>query len=249
MGYVLVTGASSGVGREVAITLSKKYHLILCGRNEMALQQTKALCNPACRIVFWKYDFTQLSHLEDDFVNMMGEHSYDVVGFVHCAGILQMLPIRMISLARLEEEFSVHVFAAALLTKLLASKRVNGKKLKSVVYISSNISNRGARAFSMYGASKAALDGLMRNLAIELSPQVRVNSVLPGSMRTKMTEEIFSQSKSMDQLAEHFPGGIGSPRQIASVVAFLLSEQASWVNGQQITVDGGRNIDLTEREG
>ena len=186
--------------------------------------------------------------MEQDFTALLRESQCEVTGFVHCAGALQMLPMRMISLERLEAEFSVNVFAAAILTKLLASKRVNDKALRSVVYISSNISNRGARAFSMYGASKAALDGLMRNLAIELAPQVRVNSVLPGSMRTKMTSQIFNELKSMDKMSQTFPGGVGTPRQIARVVRFLLSDEADWINGQQLTVDGGRNIDLTERE-
>lgn len=246
MAYVLVTGASSGVGREVAILLSKTYHLVLCGRNEERLEETKKFCDTSSHVVLWKYDFSQLATLEADFSQLMKEHAYDIAGFVHCAGVLQMLPSRMISLERLETEFSVNVFSAAILTKLLASRRVNAKNLKSVVYISSNISNRGARAFSMYGASKAALDGLMRNLAVELAPRVRVNSVLPGAMRTKMTEQMFSDADGAETSSKLFSGCIGTPRQIADVVAFLLSDQAGWVNGQQITVDGGRNIDLTE---
>ena len=77
-------------------------------------------------------------------------------------------------------------------TKKVSKKKVNGSALNSIVFVSSNISNRGAKAMAAYGASKGAVDSLMRCLAVELAPKVRVNSVLPGAVHTEMTEGIFA---------------------------------------------------------
>ena len=99
----------------------------------------------------------------------------------------------------------------------------------------------------VYGSSKAALDGLMRNLAMELAPTVRINSVLPGGMITEMTRDIFSDEAKKAEFEKNYPLGIGTPAEIAPVVEFLLSDQSRWMTGQQITVDGGRTTDITER--
>lgn len=131
--------------------------------------------------------------------------------------------------------------------RLMSSRKFNDRELKSAVYISSNISNRGAAAFSAYGSSKAALDGLMRNLAVELAPNVRINSVLPGGVITEMTKEIFVDEAKKAEFEKNYPLGIGTPNDIAPVVEFLLSDHSKWMTGQQILVDGGRTIDITER--
>jgi NAD(P)-dependent dehydrogenase (short-subunit alcohol dehydrogenase family) len=86
----------------------------------------------------------------------------------------------------------------------------------------------------------------MRNLAVELAPKVRVNSVLPGGMITKMTEEILMDESFRKQSEANYPLGMGSSENIAPIVEFLLSEDASWITGQAITVDGGRTINLTD---
>ena len=160
-----------------------------------------------------------------------------------------MLPLRGLKLEDFQSTYSLHVYSPALLVKLLSSRRVNGQVLKSVVFISSNISNRGAAAFSVYGSSKAALDGLMRNLAIELAPRVRVNSILPGGMVTRMTTAMYNAEAVRDEARGNVPLGAGSPRDIASVAEFLISPVSGWMTGQQLTVDGGRNIDVTDGRG
>ena len=145
----------------------------------------------------------------------------------------------------IRDTFGTNVFAPFILVQALASRRVNGDSLKSVVFISSNISNRGSKAFAAYGASKSGLDGLMRGLAVELAPNVRVNSVLPGAVRTRMTEGIFANAEVVERMKGQYPLGLGNPSNIADAAAFLLSEKASWITGQQLTVDGGATIDIT----
>lgn len=243
--FTLITGASSGVGRELAIYLSKKRHLILNGRNEERLANTRDAC--FIKPLIWKHDIAEVQTLEADFTAWVKEKNVMIDSFVHCAGLIKMIPIRAINLVTLNEVFCVNTYAPFLLTKTLAAKKINGKHLKSVVYISSNISNRGAAAFSAYGSSKAALDGLMRNLAVELAPDVRINSILPGGMITEMTKELFADESVKAKFERNYPLGIGTPASIAPMVEFLLSDGAAWITGQQLTIDGGRTIDITER--
>ena len=245
MEYLLITGASSGVGKELAIYLSEKYHLILNGRNEERLNQTREKCVKESLV--WPYDLIDINNLESALSSFLQEKDAAVTHFVHCAGLLKMVPIRSVDPSSLIDTFSTNVFAAELITKTLMAKKVNSKNLRSIVFISSNISNRGAAAFSVYSSSKAALDGLMRSLAVELAPRVRVNSVLPGGMVTEMTKEIFENEETRNQFSKNYPLGIGTPAEIAPAVEFLLSDDARWITGQQFTVDGGRTVDLTER--
>ena len=245
MEYTLITGASSGVGRELAIYLSKSRKLILNGRNEEQLQETKVKCE--IEPLVWSYDLYNVQDLESALAMFIKGHDICVSSFVHCAGLMKMVPIRAVNIETLNNTYAVNVFAPALITKTLAGRKVNGRELKSVVFISSNISNCGAAAFSAYGSSKAALDGLMRNLAVELAPNVRINSVLPGGMITEMTKDIFADEAKKAEFEKNYPLGLGTPSDIAPVVEFLLSEKPRWMTGQQVIVDGGRTINITER--
>jgi NAD(P)-dependent dehydrogenase (short-subunit alcohol dehydrogenase family) len=103
----------------------------------------------------------------------------------------------------------------------------------------------GAKGMSAYGASKGAIDTLMRCLAVELAPKVRLNSILPGAIPTEMTQAIFDNEKVRTRMAEMYPMGIGEALDICYMAEFLLSEKAKWITGQQFTVDGGRSINIT----
>lgn len=247
--YVLITGASSGVGRETALLLSKSWNLILNGRDEERLRETKELCAKGRDVLIWTFDLVSSEKLEESFSSWLSEKNVRVESLIYSAGMLQMLPLRGLKLEDFHQTYSLHVYSPALLVKMLSSRRINGQALKSVVFISSNISNRGAAAFSVYGSSKAALDGLMRNLAVELAPRVRVNSILPGGMVTRMTKSMYNADSVSEKARERIPLGPGSPKDIASVAEFLVSPASGWMTGQQLTVDGGRTVDVTDGRG
>lgn len=154
MDYVFLTGASSGVGRELAVYLSENYNLIINGRNEDRLSETKSLCRN--EVLIWPYDLTQTASLEEDLSRWLKSKELCITSFVHCAGLMKMVPVRSVDSKVLFDTFSTNVFAPELITKVLASRKINSRNLISVVFISSNISNRGAAAFSVYGSSKAA---------------------------------------------------------------------------------------------
>lgn len=242
--YLLITGASSGVGKVLAENLSSEYNVILSGRNRSALEETAALCKN--KTLIWEQDLSRVEELEANLKAFIREQQIQVHKLVHCAGDMKMLPCKLISYEAFLKTFSVNVFSAALIIKTLTSRRINQKALDSAVLISSNISNRGAKTFSVYGSSKAAVDGLVRNLAMELAPHTRINSILPGGMKTKMTEEIFNDENVQSRFRERYPLGIGTPQDLVGMVQLLLSERASWITGQQFVIDGGRTIDVTE---
>lgn len=245
MNCVLITGASSGIGRTTAITLSKEYNLILSGRNEEALAQTLELCDKGSKIKIFNRDIGELDNLEADLANFIKENELEITHFVHCAGFMKMLPLKVVSTESLEKTFSINVFSAMILIKTLNSKRHNNSALKNVVLVSSNISNFGAKSFSVYSASKAALDGMMRSLAIELGPTVRINSVLPGAVETEMTKDIFANEELITRMRQTYPLGLGDAQNITDAIAFLMSNKSAWMTGQQITVDGGRTINIS----
>ncbi len=140
------------------------------------------------------------------------------------------------------ELMNVNFLSAVEISRLLVTRKVNQKHLRRMVFVSSTASRFGARGFQMYCATKAALDGFMRAVATELAPDVRVNSVLPGAVETPMTQGLLGDPAVRERLAASYPLGIGQPGDIAGVIEFLLSENANWLTGQEIVVDGGRSI-------
>lgn len=245
MAYVLVTGASSGIGQDIAVSLSREYDVILHGRDIAKLETTKAKCCVQHNVKVWRHDLSDTDNLEAELSAFIMDNGIEVSKFVHCAGYCKNLPLKMITKDLLTATFGINVFAGLLIAKVLCSMKVNKKNLDNIVFISSNISGFGAKAHTVYGSSKMAVDGMMKSLAVELAPRVRVNSVLPGAVRTAMTEKIYEDEELINRMATTYPLGLGNTHDIYNVVSFLLSEKARWITGQQITVDGGRTSNIT----
>jgi len=242
--YTLITGASSGLGRAIAIDLSNHGNLILHGRDANKLNDVKELCSKNYNHLIWAYDLSVVHNLESSLGHLIADNCL-ISNYVHCAGQIEMTPLRSVILERVAEILNVNLVSALLITKTLASKKHNKDALKSVVYISSNLSNYGAKAMASYGASKGGLDNMMKCLAVELAPKIRLNSILPGAIHTPMTESIFTDSNLVERMNQHYPLGIGQANQIVDVVKFLLSNESSWITGQQIVVDGGRTVNIS----
>lgn len=243
--YILVTGASSGIGSFIAKSVSKNYKVIIHGRDAEKINQVIAGCENLTQQLAFVADLQQYEDLETVLGKFITEKNIEVTGFVHCAGFMNMLPAKMTSVAAIQKTFSTNLFSAAIIVKVLLQRKVNASALKNVVFISSNISNFGAKAFSLYSASKAGLDGLMRSLAVELAPAVRVNSVLPGAIHTPMTTAIFQDEEKAISMLSTYPLGEGFSEDISNMVEFLLSDKSKWITGQQFTVDGGRTINIS----
>lgn len=243
--YLLITGASSGIGKEIAVQLSEWYNIILNGRDSTRLLETFQACNSKNHHLIWSFDLADVDAIEISLIQFMVKNNCVIDSFVHAAGYMKTIPLKMVSAGLFQSSFNVNVISAAMIAKVLTKKKNNQDKLKNIVIISSNISNYGAKAFSAYAASKAAADGLMRCLAVELAPNVRVNSVLPGGVRTAMTEHLYQDETLIARMSSSYPLGLGDTKDICGVVRFLLSVDSRWITGQQLVVDGGRTINIT----
>lgn len=243
--HLLLTGASSGIGREMAISLSRQSRLILAGRDAERLEETRAACHMPGHQLCWSHDLADVEALSGVLPAFLRDHGASVSAFVHCAALLKVLPLRSITIAHAQAVMNTNTLAAMEITRLLMRKDVNYKALRNIVFISTIASQFGAKGFTAYCASKAGLDGLMKALAVELAPEVRVNSVLPGGVRTPMTEAMYADPTTAERLTRDYPLGVGLPSDIGDAVTFLLSDQARWITGHQLVVDGGRSANIS----
>lgn len=233
---ILVTGASSGIGRATAIECSKLgASVVITGRNEERLSETfKSLEGDGhLQIVA---DLTK----QDDIDSLVSQ--IDLLdGLVNNAGVGRNKPVGFIKMEDLDYVYQANVFSCILLTKaLLKKKKIN--KGGSLVFTSSISSRLNSPGIAMYASSKAAITSYMRSCAVELGDkQIRSNAVLPGMVETKLitrgdyTEEDMEKDKNLYALKRY-----GKPHEIAYAIIFLLSDASSWVTGTSLVVDGGR---------
>lgn len=238
--YVLITGASSGIGRQIAVTLSAEYPLILNGRDESRLHETAELCQNRDTIILWSHDLKDVASIGESLRAFLQERAVFVQAFVHSAGISPLAPLRMLKIETMQEIMNVNFFSAVEILKVLAQKKSNKQTLSRVVFISSIASQIGTQGQSVYAASKSALNAFMRSAAVELAPRVRMNCILPGAMPTKMGQEIRDAGLQRTPKEDGYLLGEGHTQDVADMVAFLLSPQSRWLTGQCISVDGGR---------
>lgn len=241
--FTLITGATSGIGKTIAIELSKHSNVVLNGRDPVKLKEVLELCSPNYTHLTWSFNLQKLEDLESSLSNLLMGNCV-ISHFVHCAGQIKILPLKALLVNDAINIINVNMLSAAFIMKVLVSKKINHSTLKSAVFVSSNLSSHGAKGLSAYGASKGGLDTLMKCLAIELAPNVRVNSVLPGAIHTPMTESIFNNKSVIERMESQYPLGFASTMDIYQAVNFLLSEKASRITGHQLVVDGGRAVNI-----
>ena len=236
---ILITGASSGIGRATAIDCSRMGALcILTGRNEGRLLQTKEQLDGTGHI-------THCCDLNDETaVKELCTLLPSLDGVVHCAGISMLKPILGITDSNLHSVFETNCFAPMLLTKhIVKSKKMN--TAGSMVFISSISGNSNvATALSVYGASKSALSSFVRYAALELSgKQIRCNAILPGRIETSLLQnQTMNDAKLQQDMSKYPLRRYGTPQEVAQSVIYLLSDATKWVTGTSLTIDGGRSL-------
>lgn len=237
---IVVTGASSGIGRQCAIDCSRMgAKMILMGRNEERLQETVSLLNGSGHLMITA-DLNNIDYLIPLLTKCIKEGG-PIDGFIHSAGIEKTLLLRNLKPHDYIEIYNTNFVSAVEILKTI-SKKGNFTSGCKVVFISS-ITALIARVGTLaYTASKGALSAATRELAVELAPKgINVNCVLPGTIMTPMMEKVLNEmdDKERAKRIEGFPLGIGKPEDISTVCIFLLSDAARWITGQNIVVDGG----------
>lgn len=233
---ILITGASSGIGRAIAIQCSNfGAHLILVGRDEKRLDETKQQCAGDQHITI-QQDLTDLKNLPG-----LIETLPILDGVVFSAGIIKRLPIKFIQPKALQEVFEVNVFSIAEISRLL----VKAKKIKeggSMVVLSSVGSDHASLGNISYMASKGATNSFVKGLAFELAKnQIRVNAVLPGMIKTNLTKGISEEDLALE-ISRYPIGRFGNPEEVAYACIYLLSDASQWVTGTKLVIDGGLTL-------
>lgn len=238
---ILVTGASSGIGRATAILLSQiGAQVILVARSEERLQETISQMAEGARHAYYSIDLTDLEGIEAlvrDGVKMDGK-KFD--GLVHCAGVSSAVPLKLLDYGKQDQEMRVNYYAFIELVRQITKKKYCEAPF-SIVGISSVASHRGGRCQTVYSATKAAMDAAVITLSKEVADRgIRINSIRPGMIRTEMVQGGADQKGlDVDELEDLQVLGLGKPEDIANMAAFLLSSASRFITGQSISVDGG----------
>ena len=237
----LITGASRGIGRAIAVDLAAKGHdLALFGRDMPALEETAAAAkavNAEIRVNAQAVDVADQAAMDAGVAAVVAEFGRIDVAVANAGQSIDGLMLRFRA-AELDRLIDVNLKSAFYLSAAVTKPMIRARA-GSIVFISSIVGIGGNAGQTMYAATKAGLLGLTRSLAKELgSRNVRVNAVAPGLIETAMTAELPDAARKgfLDGIALGRPG---SPEDVAGVVTFLASDAARYVTGQTIVVDGG----------
>lgn len=238
---IIVTGASSGIGRQCAINFNRLgAFVVLIGRSEERLKETASLLLND-NFVLLATDITNYN-LTTDKLEKVLEEIDKIDGIVHAAGISTTLPLRNITPEKLQPFFETNVYAAINITKLLTKSKYANPDGMSIVFIASVMGVVGELGKTMYSLTKGALVAGSKSLALELaSKNIRVNCVLPGVVETPMSANaVYSQNEeAYNKIKSLHPLGFGQPEDVANACVFLLSESSRWITGSSLVVDGG----------
>jgi len=237
----VVTGAGLGIGRGIALGLAQAgADVVLAARTLDDLEEVAALVEQAGRralvVPTDVLDATQLEHLVEAAVAEFGR--LDIA--VNNAGGAMPRAAMATSEGFLERAFHFNVTAPFTLTKLAAQAMVDTTGRGAVVNISSRSASMTQTSFAAYGAVKAALDRLTRNMAPELAPRVRLNAIDVGGVATRSLDIVLTDEALRTQFLANTPmGRPGEPEDIACAVLYLVSDASSWVTGKVFEIDGG----------
>jgi len=235
---ILVTGASSGIGRDTAILLSQlNAQVAITGRDETRLNRTLQALEGTGHVAS-VFDFAN-EGLLPWFQTVAAEGPFH--GLVDAAGVQSTMSVKMMSEQKIASLMRTNVASALLLARAFSQRSAHTRPA-SMVFLSSVTSIVGKPAVSLYAASKGAVTAMTKSLALELVPdQIRVNCVAPAFVQTEMSEQL-RESLLPEQFAAieaAHPMGLGTTLDVAYAVAFLLSDASRWITGTNLVVDGG----------
>lgn len=238
---VLVSGASSGIGRAVSVELSRRgASLVLLARDRERLTETGALLGSA------EYHIICLDLKEHSVIlpkiRALSQQVGRVYGLCHCAGLVETRPLSSCKVEGLKSMLDVNLISGIELARAVCRRDVMEENGGSILFISSIYALVGMAGQISYSASKGAISAAVRAMAVELARRkIRVNTLSPGLVRTHMTNKALSllSEQQVSNLEEAHPLGTGSPEDVARAAVFLLAPQNSWITGADLVIDGG----------
>ena len=235
---ILVTGASSGIGRGICTDISKMGAIVhLLARNEQRLNETLQQMEGV------GHQLHQVDICNKEGVIELIDSLPPLDGVVLCAGIIKTMPVKNISEDALEEIFNTNIMAdIRIVSRMLKKKKL--KKGASVVFISSVSTFNVKVGNSLYSATKGAVNSFAKAMALEVSKQsMRVNCIQPGFVPSSiLSSGAIEEDAFLKFYAERHPLGFGTPSDIANGCIYLLSDASRWVTGSIFTLDGGYTL-------
>lgn len=222
MGNILVIGGTKGIGRALVARLVNQHQLFVWAREAVEIAGAQVTVNNPVESV------PDISALPDR-----------LDGFVYCPGSIHLKPFARLSAEDFMQDFSINLLGAVRSLQLL-TPRLKKSPHASVLLFSSVAATCGMPFHASIAASKAAVEGLVRSLAAEWAPQIRVNAIAPSLTATPLAGKLVSSPEKLEQAAKRHPlQRIGDADEIAALAEFLLSPAAAFITGQVMAVNGG----------
>ncbi len=239
---VVITGASSGIGRACAILCAQQdAKVVLLGRNEERLLETWEQMKNRDQHRYYAVDLLEEERTQAVKSDIIA-HFGPISGMVHAAGISTTLPFKMASKEKWQLFFETNVHAALHLTQSFLKRGSFQEDGGVVVFLTSVMASVGESGKTLYSMTKGALLAVARSLAIEYaSRNIRFNCISPGVVVTPMSaaQNYAKDEGSLKQITDRHPLGLGLPEDIAHAVVFLLANEARWMTGSNLVIDGG----------
>ncbi|RMB56206.1 SDR family oxidoreductase [Dokdonia sinensis] len=221
---ILLIGGSHGIGFEIARTLNEKHNIYVASRTNEKLGNL------------------EVDHIEYDAENDeldLSQLPERIDGFVYCPGSINLKPFKMLSTETFREDMELN-FLSLVKTVHQVMAHLKKSDQASMVFFSTVAVKVGMPFHTSVAAAKGAIEGFAKALAAEYAPKIRVNVIAPSLTDTPLAERLLSNDKKKDMMdARHPMKRVGQPEDIASVAAFLLGDESSWITGQVLGVDGG----------
>lgn len=225
MNNYLIVGASSGIGLSLAQLLNQQGHQVYGTFNKTIVGENVGI------------QYHQLNVLEDNFdLDFLPDN---ISGIAYCPGSINLLPFKQIKPVTFLQDYELQVVGAVkIIQRILPKLKATGDS--SIVLFSTVAVQTGFNFHSQVAASKGAIEGLTKALAAEFAPTIRVNAIAPSITKTPLAEKFLNNDKKIEANEKRHPlKKIGAPEDVANLAAYLMSEQAKWLTGQIITIDGG----------
>lgn len=236
---ILITGASSGIGKETAILAAAQgAKLVITGRNKERLEHTFSLLHGK------GHEMMQADLLNDDEITQLVTALPRLNGLVHCAGIVGPTPAKYIRQENVDKIMKINYEAPVLLTgRILLLKKLYDKS--SVVFMSTIATQMPYFGGALYNSSKSAIEAYSKTIALELVKRnIRSNCLSPGLVDTPLIGkpvtdgQIELVDESLGRYMKKYPMGIGEPKDVANAVVFFLSDESKWISGSNLVMGG-----------